>query len=107
MIYRVQATFDETALPEFFRQLTDGSIAAQRPDGQEIIASMQRAVLIAPNRIQWSEMCFCSPPLHHERTTVYDHYLHDIRTEPISDYEIYEGESFWAYMAQRAGSHQP
>ena len=103
MIYKVQAHFSDETLPTFFEKLTDGTIANQRPDGQEIVASMQRAVLLDDNTIQWSEMCFCSPPLQHERSTVYDHYLHDFTTEAIGEYEDYAGDSFWDYMQRTAG----
>lgn len=100
MIYKVKARFIETKLSEFFEKLTDGTIESQRPDGQEIVASMKRAKIVGPGTIEWSEQCYCSPPLNHERTTVYDFYLTDIETEPIEDYVEVEGESFWAYMSQ-------
>ena len=44
--------------------------------------------------VQWSEMCFCNPPLAHERATVLDRYFDDIDTTPIEDYERYSGELF-------------
>lgn len=34
MLYRVRAGFSEEKMPEFFKKLTDGSIAEQKPDGQ-------------------------------------------------------------------------
>src|SRR5438477_3565177 len=82
MKYRVKAHYIASTLPEFFRRLTDGSIAAQKPDGQEIVASMRRAKVTAPGVVEWAETCYCSPPLKHERETVYDHYFSDITTEP-------------------------
>ncbi|HLA42531.1 MAG TPA: hypothetical protein VJZ27_03790 [Aggregatilineales bacterium] len=99
MIYKVQAQFTENKISEFYEMLKNGTIRNQRPDGMEIVASMKRAKIIAPGQLQWSEQCFCSPPLKHERSTVYDHYLSNIRAEAIKEYEDYEGESFWDYMA--------
>ena len=54
-------------------------------------------VLLAAARldeVRWSEMCFCDPPLAHERATVLDRYFDDIDTAPIEDYERYAGELF-------------
>jgi hypothetical protein len=100
MIYKVKARFIEATLSEFFEKLTDGTIDNQLPDGHEIVDSMKRAKITGPQVIEWSEQCYCSPPLNHERTTVYDFYLTAIETEPIGKYVEMEGESFWAYMAK-------
>ena len=81
MLYRVRAGFSEEKMPGFFKKLTDGSIAEQKPDGQEIVASMQRARINSPGRIEWSETCFCGLPLAHERATVYNHFLSRIEVE--------------------------
>ena len=38
-------------------------------------------VLLAAARldeVRWSEMCFCDPPLAHERATVLDHYFDSV-----------------------------
>ena len=43
MPYAVSARLIPARGGEFFTRLTDGSIAAQRPDGQEIVAAMGRA----------------------------------------------------------------
>ena len=45
MIYKVTAKIIEDKVAEFYLKLTDGTIASQRPDGKEIVASMKRAVL--------------------------------------------------------------
>ena len=45
MIYKVQAKIIEEKIPEFFSKLTDGTISNQKPDGQEIVAAMKRAVI--------------------------------------------------------------
>jgi hypothetical protein len=94
MIYRVTARFKPETADELRRQLDDGSIAAQRPDGQEIVASLNRAVMTGTDSVQWNAMCFCDPPLAHERATVLDRYFDDIGTVAIEDYERYAGELF-------------
>jgi len=100
-IYSVKARYIEEKMEGFYQKLTDGTIENQKPDGQEIINSMNRAKIIEPNIIQWSEMCFCSPPLKHERETVYNQFLEDIETEVIDDYVEYKGESFMDFLAKK------
>jgi hypothetical protein len=39
MIYKVQARYIEKKAGEFFQKLTDGTIASQQPDGQEIVTT--------------------------------------------------------------------
>ena len=55
MIYHVQARFRADTAAEFLAKLTDGTISGQRPDGAELVASMQRAVVnsrgLIPNPI--------------------------------------------------------
>ena len=101
MIYSVKARFIETKIGEFYQKLTDGTIANQKPDGQEIINSMKRAKITEPNIIQWSETCFCPTPLKHERETVYDHFLTNMKTEKIDDYVEYQGEFFMDFLAKQ------
>ena len=43
MLYRVRAQIIEEKTAEFLEKLTDDSIEQQRPDGQEIVASISRA----------------------------------------------------------------
>jgi hypothetical protein len=62
---------------------------------------MKRAKIIEPNVIQWSEMCFCSSPLKHERETVYNQFLEDIETKVIDEYVEYEGEFFMDFLAKQ------
>ena len=38
------------------------------------------------------------PPLAHERATVYNHYLTDIRTREIDSDPNMMGDSFWDYL---------
>jgi hypothetical protein len=102
MIYSVKARYREERLKEFYRKLTDGTILNQKPDGKEIVASMRRARVTSPGVIQWTEKCFCAPPLKHERETVYDHYLTDIETVPVDEYADFEGEPFMDFLIKRA-----
>jgi hypothetical protein len=97
MLYRVQANFIEERREEFLRILTDGTVSSQKPEGQEIVASMRRAVR-RDSRVEWAETCYCSPPLAHERATVYDRFFTDIKTEPIESNTPLQGESFWEYL---------
>ena len=98
LIYSVKARFNPKKMPEFYCKLTDGTILNQKPDGREIVESMKRARIVEPNMIQWTETCYCSPPLKHERETVYDHFLTDIETEIVEDYMEFEGKPFLNYL---------
>jgi hypothetical protein len=101
VIYSVKARYIEEKMKEFYQKLTDGTIQNQKPDGQEIINSMKRAKITEPNVIQWSEMCFCSPPLKHERETVYNQFLEGIETNVIEDYVEYKGELFMDFLEKQ------
>ena len=98
MIYRVRARFKTDTAAELRRKLDDGSIAAQQPDGQEIVDSLGRAVVRPSGDVQWSEMCFCDPPLAHERATVLDHFFDTLVAEPIDGYEQYDGQPFLEHL---------
>jgi hypothetical protein len=98
MIYHVQARFRADTAAEFLTKLTDGTIANQRPDGAELVASMERAVVNAQGQSEWSELCYCEPPLAHERATVLDLHFENIRTEPIEAYAQYQGRAFMDYL---------
>ncbi|MET0070958.1 MAG: hypothetical protein ABW096_13050 [Candidatus Thiodiazotropha sp.] len=73
-------------------------MAEQKPDGAEILSSMKRARITAPNTIEWFETCYCPTPLKHERETVYDNYLTDIETVLVEERVEIEGDSFWSFM---------
>ena len=45
MIYQVKAKFKYDKAQEFYQKLTDGTIEKQRPDGEEIVSSMNRATI--------------------------------------------------------------
>ena len=98
MYFAVKARFNDQTASEFFRKLTDGTIQNQKPDGNEIVKSMHRAKIDDSGVVRWSEVCYCSSPLQHERQTVYDHHFTELETEEIEDYIEYEGESFFEYL---------
>src|SRR6516162_8564353 len=104
MIYNVKAKIIEDTIGEFYRKLADGTVAKQRPDGEEITASMKRAVLTARGVAEWYEKCFCPTPLQHERRTQYDFYFSDMTTTEAERYGESKGESLWGYMASKAGA---
>jgi len=101
MIYKVKAKIYENKVGEFFEKLTDGTIANQRPDGEEIVASMKRAVMTKSGFSEWYEMCLCPTPLQHERATQYDLYFTEMTTKLVDDYGEVKGESLGSYMSSR------
>ncbi|MEW8224001.1 MAG: hypothetical protein AB2729_16800, partial [Candidatus Thiodiazotropha taylori] len=103
--YRVRANFILSKLPAFYKVLVDGTVANQEPDGAEIVASMQRAKIVAPNTIAWFETCYCASPLKHERVTVYDKYLVNIETALVEKYGETEGDSFWSFLQNHCKTH--
>lgn len=99
MLYKITATYKPNKLKEFYTKLTDGSIASQEPDGQEMLASIQRAKIDNENTVTWYESCFCAIPLNHERTTVYAHYFDTFKPTLVKDVkDDIVGTSFWEYM---------
>lgn len=101
MEYRVRAKFVFKRLPAFHQALVDGTVAKQKPDGAEIVASMKQAKITAPNTIEWFETCYCPTPLKHERETVYDNYLTDIETVLVEERVEIVGDSFWSFIENR------
>ncbi len=100
MIYIVQGRINESKAKEFYQLLTGGSLEDQAPDGPEILASMDRATMDSSGLVSWTELCYCSPPLKHERGTVYDEYFSDLQTEEITGHEKFEGESFMKHISK-------
>jgi len=94
MIYKVIAKFDFGKAKEFHQKLTDGTIQKQRPDGPEMMNSMDRATIDHNGDVNWTELCYCPTPLKHERATIYDKYFTDLKTEPIEKHQTSEGKSF-------------
>lgn len=98
MIYHVRAKFRADTAAAFLAKLTDGTIGKQRPDGPELVASMKRAVVNAKDKIEWTEVCYCEPPLAHERATVLDSHFEDILAEPIEAHMQFEGRPFMDHL---------
>ena len=90
-LYAVSAKLIADRAPEFYTRLTDGSIAAQRPDGAEIVAAMQRARVAPDGKARWTETCYCPTPLQHERATVLDRYFTAIETEVVDKPVTFDG----------------
>ena len=99
MIYFVRAKLVGERSDEFYRKLTDGTIEQQRPDGLEIVSSMERARIAEDGAVQWTETCFCPTPLKHERETVLDRYFSNIETEPVKAHISLDGESLIDQLA--------
>ena len=99
MIYKVKAKFNFDKSKEFHQKLTDGTIQNQRPDGSEIIDSMNRATIDDEGYVNWTELCYCPSPLMHERSTVLDQYFTEMETEQIEDYKTFEGKSFMKHIS--------
>ena len=99
MYYVVTARFKPFTAADFYEKLTDGTIASQKPDGKEIVASMRRTKISQDGTVRWSEVCYCPTPLQHERETVYDHFFKDIQTDEVEDYVEFEGEDFMEHLA--------
>jgi hypothetical protein len=87
-------------MARFWDLLNNGTVETQEPDGREIVSSMRRAVMNG-DRVEWHETCYCSPPLRHERATVYDQFFGDMEIEPLVSTAPPEGESFWHYLEDR------
>ena len=101
MLYAVTARLIPHRAGEFHTRLTDGSIAAQRPDGEEIVESMHRARVAPDGTVRWTETCYCPTPLAHERETVLDRYFTDIATKRIDTPAAFDGAPLMARLAAR------
>ena len=102
MHYTVTARLIPESAADFLRKLADGTIENQKPDGNEIVASMNRAVIDEEGVVRWSEVCYCPTPLQHERATVFDQHFTDIETEEVEDYVQFEGEPFMEQLERLA-----
>ena len=101
MLYAVSAELIPDRAREFHTRLTDGSIAAQRPDGAEIVAAMKRARVAPDGAVRWTETCYCPTPLQHERATVLDRYFTEIETKVIDKPETLDGVPLMDRLAVR------
>ena len=104
MHYVVSARLKPGNADELLAKLTDGTIANQKPDGQEIVESMQRAKIGEDGLVHWSEVCYCPTPLQHERATVYDRHFAEFQAEPVEDYVEFEGEPFMDHLRQHSSA---
>ncbi len=104
MIYHVRASLKEENAALLLQKLTDGSVAHQQPDGPELVAAMERAVINVEGIVEWSEMCLCPSPLHHEKATVLDQHFDDIKTEPIKTHTSYPGYPLMEYLRALAST---
>jgi hypothetical protein len=104
MLYAVSAKLVADRAREFHARLIDGSIAAQRPDGVEIVAAMQRARVASDGAVRWTETCYCPTPLKHERATVLDRYFTDIETKVIDKLVTFAGAPLMDRLAAPNGA---
>jgi hypothetical protein len=101
MLYAVSAKLIADRAPELHTHLTDGSIAAQRPDGAEIVSAMQRARVSPDGTVRWTETCYCATSLQHERATVLDRYFTGIETKVIEKPVTFDGAPLMDRLAAR------
>jgi len=107
MVYKVTARLKPGVAGTFLARLTDGTIAAQKPDGQEMVDSMGRAVIDDSGDVAWSEVCYCPTPLAHERQTVLDNFFDDLTTQEIDAHEVYVGRPLMAHLEALANEESP
>lgn len=103
MLYSVRARLKPGTEAALLARLTDGSVAAQRPDGREIVAAMERAALGTDGWVRWTETCYCSPPLKHERETVLDDHFEAMEIAPAAAHGRPEGTPLVAHLRRVAG----
>jgi hypothetical protein len=101
MLYAVSARLIPDRASEFHARLTDGSIAAQRPDGAEIVAAMERARVAPDGAVRWTETCYCPTPLQHERATVLDRYFAGIEIQVIDKPVSFDGAPLMERLVAR------
>ena len=99
MIYSVRAKLIDARATKFLRNLTDGTIAQQKPDGEEIVASMERARITDDGYVCWTEACYCRTPLKHERETQLDQYFSEIDTTHTDSHKVFDGIPLMAHLA--------
>ena len=99
MIYSVRAKLIDARATKFLRNLTDGTIAQQKPDGEEIVASMERARITDDGYVCWTEACYCRTPLKHEREIQLDQYFSEIDTTHTDSHKVFDGIPLMAHLA--------
>jgi hypothetical protein len=75
-------TAEPMQLEDLRRRLDSGEIAALRPFGTSMHASLLGARRTPDGRAIWEEECYCSPPLKQERQ-VLDQYFRGLTTEQV------------------------
>ena len=98
--YRVKARFKPETAAALAEKLRNGTIQNQKPDGDEIVKALHRAVLNESGHIEFSIVCYCSTPLAHERATVLDKHFDALTTEVIDGYQEHEGRPFMDYLKE-------
>lgn len=102
MFYFVTAQLRAETAADLRRALRDDTIHTQKPDGQEIVDAMARAVVTADGTVEWSELCYCEPPLAHERQTVLDRYFDRISIRRVDGYQQHTGRRLAEYLDELA-----
>lgn len=102
MFYLVIAQLRTERAVDLRRALLDDTIRNQKPDGQEIVDSLKRAVLTPDGAVEWSEVCYCESPLAHERQTVLDRFFSEISTRPVDGYQEHSGRRLVEYLDELA-----
>jgi hypothetical protein len=100
MYYRVTARLRTETGVDFLRNLTDGTIESQSPDGRKIVDAINRAVLTDDGNVLWSEVCYYLTRLAHERATVFDKHLEALETDVVEGYHSYDGRRFMEYVVE-------
>jgi hypothetical protein len=100
MIYNVTAKLIQHRTKELYVLLISGKLPEQQQDGQEIVASMERARIDVNGVIHWSETCFCPIPLLHEIETVYNRYFLDLTTELVMNHQKFEGIPLLVFLKE-------
>ncbi len=59
---------------------------------------MNRARIDDSGIVRWSELCYRSTPLTHERETVYDQHLTQMEIEEAGSHVEFQGQPFMEYL---------
>lgn len=100
MFYLVTAQLRAEMAGHLQRALQDNTIRSQKPDGQEIVDAMARAVVTVEGTVEWSEQCYCEPPLAHERHTVFDRYFDRISIRAVDGYQQHTGRRLAEHLEE-------
>ena len=98
MKYQITAKLKEGKSLDFREALQDGRVRGIGPDGVEIVKGLQNATIAKSGEVTWSMICFCSPPLKHEREAILDDYFTDMKIVPLDEAIPQSGESFLKHL---------